>query len=405
MGNKSSGLLAVGTVLSLLLFSLLALVPTLAVGGTGAIMTIYTNNTVSAATVSPTVNTSYSPAFQNGTIVTLVTYSNSTCLPSLSVLYPGSSQAANASKVTNCEVGTPVNETVALPRWNLLPAFAGPSIYGLVSWGATPSGYPTFNGNVIVTQCGASNTPSSCSVTKASYFYSPKQAALEQSLGIYNGINGWPEGVLPNPANDKVLPLNKTSMETPSYLVRIAVYDPNIFPNATTGKCTQVAASSLSNPTGNCLTSLSAIRAALVTTDNAIAVINSNNLLWQNSGKPTTQITWLSSLNLTATARLNSSNTNLISESYVSNTPSYPKVNNATAPANTVTTNTVVTTTAATTSIMPATTVAPTTTVAAISGSQPQGMSKTTTYVIVGLIVLVIIVVAAYALTRKKGKK
>ncbi len=341
-------------------------------------------------TVAPTITKSYSPAFQNGSIVTLVTYSNSTCAPSLNSLYPNSTETANALGFTNCEVGTIVNRTSTdMPRWNLIPSFTGLSIYGIASWGATPQGYPTYNGMTIATQCGASGTASECSSNKISYFYSPKQSAIEKSLGIYNGINGLPEGVLPNPANDKILPSNKTGTPTLSYLVRVAVYDPNIFPNATTGKCKQVAPSNLSNPTGDCLTSFSALKAAFVTTDNAIPAINSNNPLYQAAGKPMTQVVLVGSLGKIS---LNASNTNLLSDSYMNSTPSYPKV---------VTTTTILPTIASTTIAASTTILQQATNSTTVPQSTATGGSNTMLYLGI-VVVAVIIVVAAWAMSKKK---
>ncbi len=270
---------------------------------------------------------SYSPAFQNGSIVTAVTYSNYHLLALLTVLFPGSSEAANASAVTNCEVGVLLtNKTSgALPRWNLIPSFAGLSIYGIAAWGSTPQGYPVYNGTTVVTQCGAAGTPAGClNLTK--YFYSVKQGIDERTLGIYKGISGLPEGVLPSPANDKLMSPVKTNTPSLSYVIRVGVYDPNIFPNATTGKCKQVAPSNLSNPTGDCLTSYAALKTALLTADSGVAVVNANNPLWNAAGKPMTQVSLLSSLNLSAAVKLNSSDTNLVVYSYVNNTPSYPAV-------------------------------------------------------------------------------
>ncbi len=376
-------MIIVSAIIATLIFSLALFLPN------ASARTAHVENTTATTTIAPIINKSYSPAFQNGSIVTIITYSNSTCLPSLATIYPNSLEAVNASKVTNCEVGTVTNQTPAIPRWNLIPAFAGLSIYGIQSWGATPQGYPVYNGTSVITQCGASGTLAACS-SKTAYFYSSKQGSNERSLGIYNGINGLPEGVLPNPASDKVLPLNKTSKASLSYLVRVSVYDPNIFPNATTGKCKQVAPSNLSNPTGNCLTSLAALRAAILTTDSGIAVVNANNILWQNGGKPMTQVSLLSSLNVSPGVRLNDSNTNLVSYSYANTTPSYPK---------TTSTTTIAPTTATTAATTVASTV-PTT----VSGQYGSTGSGSNTALYLGIIVVIIIVVLAIWLMSRKKK-
>lgn len=385
MGNRdslryASGLL-IAAIIVVLVFSVSSFIPY-------STARSHIENTTLTTTIMPVVNKSNSPAFQNGSIVTLVSYSNSTCLPTLATLYPGSSEAANASKVTNCEVGSVTNQTPALPRWNIVPYFAGLSIYGFSSWGSTPQGYPVYNGTTLITQCGASGTPTACP-KPTTYFYSIKHGILERSLGIYNGINGLPEGVLPNPANDKILPLNKTAKASWSYLVRVAVYDPNIYPNPITGKCKQVAPSNLTNPTGNCLTSLAALRAAIITMDSGVAVVNSNNILWKNSGSPSTQVALLTALNLTPGQRLNDSNTNLIAYSYSNSTPSYP-----------TTVSTTVVTTVATTLPTTAPTTLPTTVPTTTVAQSYGGSSNTLLYA--GLIIVVILIILLAVWMMKK---
>ena len=388
MGNKSSGMILLGTVLAAAVFLFLAFGSSVN-AGSGISFKGRVENTTLTTTIAQVITTSSSPAFRNGSIVTLITYSNSSCYPSLTALFPGSAEAANAAMVTGCEVGDPVNETFAVPRWNLIPSFAGMSIYGITAWGATPQGYPVYNGAPVVTQCGAAGTPSACAnLTKL--FYSVKQGTNERALGIYGGIAGLPEGVLPNPANDKLLSSNKTGKTSPSFLVRISVYDPNIFPNATTGKCTQVVPSNLSNPTGDCLTTYAALKNALVTMDSAVAAANGNNLLWNNAGKPLTQVALLSTLNISVAAKLNLSNTNLVSYSYASSTPSYPVV------------QPVVTTTVATTV---ATTIAPVTTVAATNSTSPATTgsgSNTALYAAIAVVIIIVVLAAWYLMSRKK---
>jgi hypothetical protein len=238
---------------------------------------------VNAATVLPGSNTT--TAFQNGHLVTY-TYINNSCTPAVY----NTSEARNASAVTVCEVGGPfgANITGATPIWSIIPSFAGLSVVAYPNQGTTYNGYPVYNGMVIVTQCGIGNSTNACP-GKPGYFYSPVYSSVERALGVASGINGLPEGVFPNSARDFIMSSAKNATYTKSYLIRVNVYDPNIFPNATTGKCKVVAPSSLSNPTANCLTSVSALIAAINTTDSAIATINANNINWKTVNMPTKQ--------------------------------------------------------------------------------------------------------------------
>ncbi len=222
---------------------------------------------------------------QNETIATLLYY----CFPAPSAVYKNSSESVNASAATTCETGAfaGIEPAGANLRYTLVPAFAGFSIYGYTKYNATPDGYPTFNGMPIVTGCGAALTKKSCNGSV--YLYSPFQSASERSIGIYNGINGLPEGVLPNSAFDDLVYPVETGTVSRTYRVNVKVYDPNIFPNITTGECSQIAPSNLTNATGNCLTSLNALQAAIDTNDSAVAEINANNPLWTTAGRPDTE--------------------------------------------------------------------------------------------------------------------
>lgn len=220
--------------------------------------------------------------FQLGNVVT-IGYSNiTTCSPPLVSLYLGYPEAINASRVTNCEMGVGISVPYnSVPTYLLVPAFAGLSIYGFQSLNSSAEGYATFNGLPVPTFCGATGTQSGCIGAPNSIvnFYSPLISAWEKSLGIKTGIGGLPEGVMPNSAYDLLVPHTAMPGQV-SYYVRVLVYDPNIMPNITTGKCTAMVQSNLTDPIGNCLNSREALQRALVTTDSAVIVANKNNPLF-----------------------------------------------------------------------------------------------------------------------------
>ena len=121
------------------------------------------------------------------------------------------------------------------------------------------------------------------------YLYSPVFTAVEQHLSIANGIYGLPEGVLPTPAHSHIVSSNASGADAQWYVMqRFGNSDPNIMPNATTGKCTQVVPSNLTNATGNCLTSLAALQRALVTTSSDVFQVNQNNPIYQTLAGNTT---------------------------------------------------------------------------------------------------------------------
>jgi hypothetical protein len=221
-----------------------------------------------------------STAIQNGSVVVLGNTASSNCTSTPALLYQNFTDAVAASAVTDCEIGIGFSSVAGLsPYYMLNPAFAGLSMYGTVMWNATDSGYPVFRNETIVTTCGASGTPTGCNSTKK-YFYSYTSSAWETQMGITSGVMGLPEGVLPRPAHDILLPSSIGPTPVVSYLVRVWVFDPNIFPNPVTGRCMQLVASNLSNPTGNCLNSTAALSRAIATTSTAVVAANKNNVLF-----------------------------------------------------------------------------------------------------------------------------
>lgn len=356
-----------------------------------------------------------SAGFQGGNVVTL-NYTNTTtaCSPSMASIYQGYQEAQNASATTSCEIGVgttiPVN---SFPTFLLVPSFAGLSIFGFTSWNSTASGYPTFNGITIVTDCGAAGTASSCPETPNSIknYYSPTISSWEKTLGITKGIYGLPQGVMPNSARDLLVP--GSAKAGPTYLVRVAVYDPNIFPNATTGKCTQWVASNLTNATGNCLTTRSALARALVTSDSAVALANKNNILYTSKGLSAPVQASITLVNITyqrtgvggaaayttnvttyTTTNVNASNVNAVR--YLASV----------TPKNSTSTSTPVTTPMSnTTTIQPTVTPPPTTTPASTSNqTAPSGSASgsSSTLIVAIIVVVIIIVVLGYFMMRKK---
>ncbi|MEM0287093.1 MAG: hypothetical protein QXG05_02825 [Nitrososphaerota archaeon] len=226
------------------------------------------------------------PGFYNGQVVTFFYPYTFNCTPPLSHYFP---QQSSASVMTGCEVGegNATAEQGAVPLWVLVPAYAGLSIFGVQALGATSLGYPTFDNQTIITQCGASGTPSACP-DHPLLLYSPFFTAVEQNLGITSGYGGLPEGVLPTPAHDHLI--NCCFTVIPWYTVVVLVFDPNIMPNAVTGTCSQVIPSNLTNPTQNCLSSFQNLEAALTTHSSAVVDANQNNPIWKTLGDPSAQI-------------------------------------------------------------------------------------------------------------------
>jgi|GEM_PF-264179 hypothetical protein len=396
------GIFLIAAVLSVLVYSVLAPVNVAARGrvinGTNGTKTngtqtglvgSYTNNaavpvTTTIAVTVPVPGTG--GVFQNGQIVHFATTAPSNCTSTISALYNKYPEAVNASGATNCEIGVGINTAGMSPQYMISPAFAGLSIYGQVGWNSTPQGYPTFNKTVIVTSCGASTSPSNCSATSITkYFYSPGASVFEKTLGYTKGLFGEPQGVMAKPAHDLLIPGGVGSTLTETYLVRVAVFDPNIFPNATTGACRQWVASNLTNPTGNCLNNVAALARALNTTDTAVANANKNNILFLTKDIPSYQatITIYTMVNGTVvgttTKNVNASNTNVVKWVLLSSAQ---------------------TTTVATTTVP----VAPTSTVAQVgqSGQTAGSNNNMLLYAGVVIVVIIVIVVAFVAMRRKK---
>ena len=270
-------------------------------------------------------------AFQNGNIIKLVYYDNFTCFPAPYTIYSNSNESINASSVTACEYGSSigVNTSGGIPRWSIIPTFAGLSVYGYTAYGSTPQGYATYNGQVIPTTCGAGQASKVC-IHRPMYIYSPIISAIEHSINISNGMYGLPEGVLPNPTRDVIVSPKKNGSVSRSYDVRVWVFDPNIFPNSTTGKCTQVVPSSLGDPTAHCLNSTAALQAAIRTNDTAVPVINANNIFWKIANRPETQVAIVTAVEVQSNSTepqfavqlsddINISNTNMFIYSFVGN--------------------------------------------------------------------------------------
>jgi hypothetical protein len=255
--------------------------------------TTTTSTTTATSTVSNSVMQSLkSGGFINSDTVTFGYSQNYVCTPSLTSFGFNSSEAAAAAGQTGCEVGGGNSSAVAnaVPVFVLVPAYAGLSIFGVTKLGASSQGYPVFDNQTIVTDCGAGGTNASCPF-HPTYIYSPDFTLVEQHLNITNGIFGLPEGVLPTPAHDHVVGyIGSTSI--PWYMVTVLVFDPNVMPNAITGQCTQVVQSNLTNPTGNCLNSVSAIEAALntKTTATASAEAIQDNPIYDTFGGVQTQV-------------------------------------------------------------------------------------------------------------------
>lgn len=261
---------------------------TTTIPGQGSTTTV----TVTSTSISvSTIKLLKSGGFMQGNITTFGYTQNYVCSPSVTA-FISNGEATNASKVTTCLVGAGNKSAVpgAFPVFVLVPAYAGLSIFGVPQLGATSQGYPTFNGQTIVTQCGAGGTMAACP-DHPTFLYSPVFTLVEQHLGIKNGVFGLPEGVLPTPAHDHVVGFT-TDQSIPWYVVAVLVFDPNIMPNPITGQCTKVVDSNLTNPTGNCLTSFDALTRAMNTRTTATAMANAtqNNPIYDTLGGVSTQV-------------------------------------------------------------------------------------------------------------------
>ncbi len=268
--RKSSGVSTVafaGTIVVLLIiagigYGLYATQPTKAIT-----VTVSTSSTSSTP-----AQVGFTGAFLNNKVVSFVYYRPPICSPALTSLMSDPNAAAAAAK-TNCEVGAKGTfPASAVPVWGMVPVFAGLSAFGVPQFGATPEGYPVYRNQTILTDCtgaGARQCPN-----HPPLMYSPAFTAVEQSMGINNGVMGLPEGVMPFPAHTHIVSTDDAQKDVAWDVIAVMVFDPNIFPNPVTGRCTQIVPSSLANATADCLTSLQALQNALTTTNSAIAQAN-----------------------------------------------------------------------------------------------------------------------------------
>jgi flagellar basal body-associated protein FliL len=223
--------------------------------------------------------------FDNGQIVTFLyngTHSEQ-CTPSLATLFPSDPNATKATADTGCEVGTADQTAVAqVPQYILVPAFAGLSIFGVTALGASAHGFPTVNGTTLLTQCGAGGTSTACP-SHPTYLYSPDFTAVEDHLNLTNGYGELPPGTLPTPAHDHLIDSPSTVSNIYWGITVVLVFDPNIYPSQSSPTCTATVHSNLSNPTGNCLTSFSALQNAMTGCSSSAVAFNSatSNPIWQ----------------------------------------------------------------------------------------------------------------------------
>ena len=194
----------------------------------------------------------------------------------------------NESESSYCEIGVGEDASQGYPLWILIPAFSGTSIFGINTLGASAQGLPVYNGNVMGVECGPGGTVASCP-DHPEYSYSPMWVGIEQSSGIYNGIFGLPEGVLPVPGHTHANEDSYLGSTGKWYIIPVFVLDPNVMPNATTGSCSRLTASNLTNATSNCLDSFGEIFRAMTTSSSAVANANSGNPIWRMFGNTTLQ--------------------------------------------------------------------------------------------------------------------
>ncbi len=243
-------------------------------------LTIFLSITsIAASQYYPTSNES--GAFFNGSEVTYVYTGNYSCYPPLSSV--AQNLTINQSKY-DCYAGIKSAQSNLIPDWILVPAYAGMTIFGINS----SNGMPVFMNKTVYTNCGSGNTNTRCQADPQ-YIYSPEFTAIE-NYSKTNSIDGKPYGILPLPAHSHLVNNTFHNDLIPWYVIIVYVFDPNIMPNATNGKCTALVASNVTNPTGNCLTSANAIRRALTTYDNATANSNTGNPIWEALGKPKTEV-------------------------------------------------------------------------------------------------------------------
>lgn len=400
MGNKNSinyaSAILITAIIASLIFSVSLYLPS---ARTAHVENTTINTTTSsAATTSivptnlPAANKTASGGFLNSQPVTFLYTGNYICNPATNVVLAPSNEVENSIAFTNCEVGAAGNDTGQLPLWITVPAYAGLSIFGVPALGASPQGFPTYANSVILTECGGGGSASSCP-DHPTYLYSPVFTAVEQHLKIANGIYGLPEGVLPTPAHSHIVSSNASGASVQWYIISVLVFDPNIMPNATTGKCTQVVPSNLTNATGNCLTSLAALQRALVTTSSDVFQTNQNNPVYQTLSGNTSIKLQVIVPGDTVVTELQNADTNV----------AIPfAVNNANYYAHGGAVTTIATTTANTTTIVQQNTTVPATTAATTTApATSSGSSNTLLYVGI-VVVIIIILIAAWAMMGKK---
>lgn len=281
----------------------LAVVVVVIIAGAGAYVLLYSggnamttstasNSTGTLVPASMILNGTTSGGFYRNQVVSFMYTQDFVCTPALAKFASNQTEANLAAAKTSCEVGGGNNTAVsgAEPVFILVPAFAGLSIFGVPALGATSQGYPTFNHQLVFTQCGAGGTISACSDHPA-LVYSSYFTAVEQHIGITAGYGGLPEGVLPTPSHDHVVDYTG-GPSIPWDVITVLVFDPNVMPDGATGQCHQWVPSDLSNPTANCLTSFSALTSAMTTQTSATANANStqNNPIYTTLGGVKTQV-------------------------------------------------------------------------------------------------------------------
>lgn len=296
--------------------------------GASTVTTTVTQTTTASGSGKDT-ELPWSGGFLNGQVVTFVYTQNYTCKPGVTSFGFNSTEASSAQAVTNCEVGGFKGDTTLPTLYVMVPAFAGLSIFGVPKLGASAQGFPTFNNQTILTDCGAGGTQAACG-DHPTYFYSPAFTTVEQYIGINNGVFGLPEGVLPTPAHSHLINQSDTGAWNN---VAVLVFDPNIFPNPVTGQCSQVVPSNQANPTANCLNTYSALQRALTTKDSASDTANCINYynghganpIYEALGQPATQVVVPGDMTVPSLAN---PNTNLVLFFSVYNYNPYPPFTN-----------------------------------------------------------------------------
>jgi hypothetical protein len=228
--------------------------------------------------------------FYSGRVVTFQFFQQFSCAPSLTQLFPNDGNATAASAVTQCEAGKAGTFPSGVePVWGMSPAFAGLSIFGITTFGATSDGYPTYNGTAVLTDCTGMGSVHQCP-DHPPKFYSPAIIAVEEYLNMTSGVMGLPLGVMPFPAHTHIIDTEAGNADIPWNAIAVFVFDPNIFPNPVTGTCSKIVPSSLSNATSNCLTSIAALQAAMSTINSDMPSANKGNPIWLGLGQPKTQV-------------------------------------------------------------------------------------------------------------------